>query len=77
MYLYIVLDRYLFILGAPSVKSGCTLSISASYRVVLAINFPNVLHVNSSVSLCCPQFVPANASKTLFLLLTLLATGTQ
>ena len=30
-YLYIVLGRYLRILGAPSVHSCCTLSISASY----------------------------------------------
>ena len=30
MYLYIVLGRYLGILGAPSVQYCCTLSISAS-----------------------------------------------
>ena len=31
MYLYIVLGGYLCFLGTPSVQSGCTLSISASY----------------------------------------------
>ena len=34
-YLYIALDGYLRILGAPSVQSCCTLWISASYRVFL------------------------------------------
>ena len=32
-YLYIVLGRYLRILGTPSVQSCCTLFISASYRI--------------------------------------------
>ena len=32
-YLYIVLGGYMRILGAHSVQSCCTLSISASYRV--------------------------------------------
>ena len=31
-YLYIVLDRYMHILGAPSVQSCCTFSVSASYN---------------------------------------------
>ena len=44
---------------------------------LLAIDLTNALYVNNSVSFCCPQFVPANAFKTLFLLLTLLATCTQ
>ena len=33
---------------------------------LLAIDLPNALYVNNSVSFCCPQFVPANAFKTLF-----------
>ena len=33
MYTCIVLGGYLLILGAPSVQSCCTLSISASYHV--------------------------------------------
>ena len=45
--------------------------------VYLAIDLHNALYVNSSISFCCPQFVPANAFKTLFLLLTLLATCMQ
>ena len=32
-YLYIVLGGYMRILGAPSVQSCCTLSISSSYRI--------------------------------------------
>ena len=32
-YMYIVLGGYLHVLGAPSVQSCCTISISASYRV--------------------------------------------
>ena len=44
---------------------------------LFAIDLPNALYVISKVSFCCPQLVPANAFKTLFLLLTLLATCTQ
>ena len=43
----------------------------------LAIDLPNALNANISVSFCCPQLVPANAFKILFLLLTLLTTCTQ
>ena len=32
----------------------------------LAIDLPNALYVNSSVSFCCPQCVAANAFKTFF-----------
>ena len=32
-YMYIVQDGYLSIIGAPSVQSCCTISISASYRI--------------------------------------------
>ena len=35
-YLYIVLGRYLRILGTPSVQSYCALSIYASYRVYVS-----------------------------------------
>ena len=42
-----------------------------------AIDLPNALYVISKVSFCCPQLVPANAFKTLFLLLSLLGTCTQ
>ena len=37
MFLYIVLGGYMRILGAPSVKSCCTLLISASYRVFVYV----------------------------------------
>ena len=42
-YLYIVQGGYLRILGAPSVKSCCTLSISASYRVFVCGRYPKSL----------------------------------
>ena len=45
--------------------------------VYFAIDIPNALYVNSSISFCCPQFVSANAFKTLFILLTLLVTCMQ
>ena len=41
------------------------------------IDLPNALYFISRVSYCCPQLVPTNAFKTLFLLLTRLATCTQ
>ena len=52
-------------------------SICAPDRCSVISNRSNALYANSSVSFCCPQFVPANAFKTLFILLTLLATCTQ
>ena len=41
MYLYIVLGRYLHILGAPSVQSCCTLLISTSYHVFFCARYRN------------------------------------
>ena len=41
------------------------------------IDLPDALYVNSSVSFCCPQLVPANAFDTLFILLSRLATCKQ
>ena len=38
-YLYFVLGGYLRILGAPSVQSCCTLSMSASYRVFVCVEY--------------------------------------
>ena len=44
-YLYIMLGGYLHILGAPSVQSCCTLSISASYHVFVYGRYGNCLCV--------------------------------
>ena len=45
--------------------------------VCFAIDLLNALYAISKVSFFCPQLVPSNAFKTLFLLLTLLVTCTQ
>ena len=44
-YLYIVLGGYMRILGTPSVQSGCTFSISTSYRVLVCVRYRKSRHV--------------------------------
>ena len=70
-----ILCESVMILGA-SFCACCILFMLVSLAFVLetgatlfAIDLPYILYVNRSISFCCPQLVPSNAFKTLFLYL--------